>query len=308
MKRRSVRIAVGDLAPPGVTRLAVRVVADPDLQAASRPVVLCCFPGGGMSTAYFEMDGYDMAAHLAGAGVIVVLVDHPGVGDSDVPDDPWTLRPELVADVEVLAVERVIAGLGLANPVVIGLGHSMGAMLVAYQQARHRPYQGLVLVGYSGRGLPEVLRREELAVAHDPAGARDAIVQLARSRFGRPLVSGGPAHSEMLVGPHASPGALGALGAAAGPLLALCGLTSMLPGSHADELASIDVPVLAGVGDHDIVGPPHEIPGHFPGSRDVTVFVLQDAYHNSNIAPNRHLLWDRIRDWTEMIRERCSVE
>ena len=42
-------------------------------------------------------DSYSMAAHLAGRGVVVVLLDHPGVGESDVPHDAYTLTPATVA-------------------------------------------------------------------------------------------------------------------------------------------------------------------------------------------------------------------
>src|SRR5437773_5974327 len=146
MLRASVRL------PPGGLTLSARVVADPERVGATSAIV-CCFPGGGMSARYFEIDGYDMAAHLAGAGHIAVLIDHPAVGDSDVPDDPWTLTCEVVADADVAAARVAIDGLragtlidglpALPDARAIGCGHSMGAMLVAYQQARHQPYDAV---------------------------------------------------------------------------------------------------------------------------------------------------------------------
>jgi alpha-beta hydrolase superfamily lysophospholipase len=324
IERTALRIAVDDMAPPGVATLAARVVvdraavADRD-QAGERPVVVCCFPGGGMSARYFELAGHDMAGHLAAAGFVVVMIDHPAVGGSDTPDDPWTLVPETVADVDAAAAARAVAvlgpelGLALDDPIVLGLGHSMGAMLVVYQQARSRPYAGLVLLGYSGRGLPEVLSPAELAVAGDPDQVRATIVELARARFGRPLVTrdnggrdrvsdrGDSATSPMLVGPAAPTAMIAALAAAAAPLLASCGLTSMLPGSNAPELAAIDVPVLLSIAEHDIVGPTHEAPGYLPGSPDVTLHVLPGAFHNSNVATGRERLWDRIALWATTV-------
>ncbi|MBX6389879.1 MAG: alpha/beta hydrolase [Frankia sp.] len=262
-----------------------------------------------MSARYFELDGdgevpgrYDMAGHLAAAGLVVVAIDHPAVGESDIPDDPWTLRPETVADVGATAVRRVLESQGLTDSVLLGLGHSMGAMLVAYQQARHRPYQGIALLGHSGRGLPDVLGPAELALAGDPARAHGEIVELTRARFGRPLQPGGTTRSTMLVGEDPPAEALAALDRAAAPLLNLCGLTAILPGSHADVLAAIDVPVLLGIAEHDIVGPPDEAPSYLPGSADVELFVLPGAHHNSSIAPNRELLWDRVVDWATKIR------
>jgi alpha-beta hydrolase superfamily lysophospholipase len=44
-----------------------------------------------MSRRYFDLDnGFGMAEHVATRGFTVVCIDHPGVGDSPPPDDPWT--------------------------------------------------------------------------------------------------------------------------------------------------------------------------------------------------------------------------
>jgi pimeloyl-ACP methyl ester carboxylesterase len=301
VSRLTVQVPTG-AAPAGVASVSARVISAAGPRTA-RPVVLCCFPGGGVCARYFELDGADMAAYLAGRGFTLVLVDHPGTGGSDVPDDPWTLRPEVVADVDAAAARHVVAGLGLPDPVVIGVGHSMGAMLTAYQQARHRLYDGVALLGYSGRGLPEVLTDEELALAGEPDKVRLAIVGLARARFGRPLVPASGEVSAFLTGPEVPARIARALSAAGTSLLPLCGLTSMIPGSHADVLAAVDVPVLLGIGEHDIVGPPREAPAYLTGAADITLYVLAGAYHNSNVAPGRTLLWDRLARWASGVAE-----
>ena len=271
----------------------VRVVAPATLP--ERPIVMCWFPGGGMSSRYFDLPApYDMAAHLAAAGIVNLLVDHPAVGAGAVPDDPWTLTPEVVADADVAAVRAALDGLGLRDPVVLGGGHSMGAMLVAYQQARHRLYDGLALLGHSGRGLPEVLTPEEVTPVRP-------VVELAEQRFGRPLPVSETTGSEMLVGPDLPDGAAAALAEARAPLLAVCALTSMIPGSHAAELASLDVPVFLGVAEHDITGPPHEAPTHLTGTTDLTLHVLGGAFHNSNVAARRTELWDRLVLWARTV-------
>jgi hypothetical protein len=179
----------------------------------------------------------------------------------------------------------------------------MGAMLTAYQQARHRLYDGVALLGYSGRGLPEVLTDEELAVAGEPDKARRAVVGLARARFGRPLVPAGGEAPAFLTGPEVPARIASALGAAGTNLLPLCGLTSMIPGSQADVLAAVDVPVLLGVAEHDIVGPPPAAPGYLTGTDDITLYVLAGAYHNSNLAPARARLWDRLAVWASAVAE-----
>lgn len=295
IERRDLRLPI-DHVLEGVKALAARVVVDRD-RVGDRPIVLCCFPGGGMSSRYFELGGYDMAGHLAEAGLAVVMIDHPGVGNSDVPDDPWLLSPEAVATMDVSAARRAVDELGFRDPLVIGVGHSMGAMLVAFQQNRSRFYAGLVLIGYSGRGLPEVLEPHELAISDDGDRVRASSMEFARRRFRVPLPIAGHGASPKLAGPDLPADAAAALAEASAPLLAVCGLTTLFPGAHARGLASIDVPVLVAAAEHDIVGPPEELPGYLPASPDVALQIVPDAYHDSNVAPTRHLLWDRIARW-----------
>jgi pimeloyl-ACP methyl ester carboxylesterase len=295
IERRQLRVPVDDILP-GVTALAAKTIIDRD-RAGESAVVLCCYSGGGMSSRYFELDGFDMAGYLARAGLAVALIDHPAVGCSDTPVDPWLLTPDTVAAIEVSAARRLVNGLGFRRPTVIGVGHSMGAMLVAYQQDIGRLYSGLILIGYSGRGLPDVLEPDERAVADDPDRIRDLAAALARRRFREPLPAAGRGTGWLLTGPDPPAGALEALAQASAPLLAVCGLASLLPGAHTRQLASVDVPVLLAVAEHDIVGPPAELPGYFPAAPDVAVDVVPGAYHNSNVAPARHLLWDRVAGW-----------
>src|SRR5260370_42661909 len=101
------RVAVGFILG-GVAALAMTPIIDPD-RACERPVVLCCSPGGGMSSRYFELDGFNMACYLAEAGFAVALIDHPAIGKSDMPNDPWLLSPETVAAIEGSAVQRLVA-------------------------------------------------------------------------------------------------------------------------------------------------------------------------------------------------------
>jgi pimeloyl-ACP methyl ester carboxylesterase len=304
IERRELRVPVDDILG-GVAALAATTIVDPD-RAGERPVVLCCFSGGGMSSRYFELDGFDMAGYLAEAGLAVALIDHPAIGKSDMPNDPWLLSPETVAAIEVSAVRRLIAGLGFRPRAVIGAGHSMGAMLVACQQYSSRLYAGLALAGYSGRGMPEVLDPGERAVSHDPDRIRQLGAELARRRFGSPLPTTGRGAGQMLTGPEPLPGAAAALAEASAPLLAVCGMATLLPGAHARPLASIDVPVLLAVGEHDIVGPPAELPGYFRASTDVQVEIVPGAYHNANVAPAREVLWERIARWARALAVTAS--
>jgi pimeloyl-ACP methyl ester carboxylesterase len=269
----------------------------------ARPTVWVCVPGGGMSRGYFdlqpppELGNYSMARHLVERGFVVVTVDPPAVGESDVPDDGYTLTPELVADVNAHAIEQVLAR--WPGAVRVGVGHSAGALLTVVQQARRRTYGALGLLGFGSGGHDRfALSTEELGIGDDPDELRAAIVELTRQRFGRPLPRGSTATSDFLLGgmPVPEP-VLESLGAVKSALLAVVGLTSMIPGSVAREMAAIDVPVFLGLGEHDIAGDPHGIPAYFGGCHDFTLFVLAATGHNHNVAPAREVLWDRLARW-----------
>jgi pimeloyl-ACP methyl ester carboxylesterase len=141
----------------------------------------------------------------------------------------------------------------------------------------------------------------EQAVAGSADQIRESLVELAKARFGTPLVDSTSSTLEMLVGPGVSAEVERAIEASAAPLLAICGLNALIPGSDEPVLRAIDTPVLLVVAENDIVGPPHEAPTYFPGCPDVTLHVVAAAFHNSNIAPARTTMWDRIGSWTDWV-------
>jgi pimeloyl-ACP methyl ester carboxylesterase len=327
------QIDVTEVAPPGGHHLEADVFV-PRRLAGPRPAVLFCFPGGGMSRRYYHLTpgaghaGYSMAEHFAERGHVVITVDHLGVGGSARPDDGFALTPAVIADVDAYAVERLrrllrsgelAAGLPpLPDHGAIGVGHSMGARNLIVQQARHDLLDALVVFGVGARGIhipvsnsdgewsgwtpPErsgVLTERELAYVDDPERLQRDIVALVRARYGGDaLPPGTTAASPLLLAGMPVPGpVLDEINRSSTNLLALCGLTSMVPGSTAREMAAISVPVFIGVGGRDITGQPHEIPRAFSGSHDVTLFVLPDAGHNHHVAPNRLELWDRVTSW-----------
>ncbi len=262
-----------------------------------RPIVCCCVPGGGMSRGYFDIQApraagnFSMVRHLVDRGFVVVTLDHPGVGESDVPDDGYTLTPDVVADVNAHAFDQVLAE--WPDAFRIGVGHSAGALVTVVQQARHGTYDALGLFGF-GRG-----GHEQFALTPEEREQAGGIVELTRTRFGDPLPGrGSTTTSPFLLGGMEVPSeALEALGAVKTRLLGVVGLTSMIPGSVDAEMAAVDVPVFLALGEHDIAGDPHAIPACFTGCRDFTLFVLPGTGHNHNVAPGRELLWDRFVVW-----------
>jgi pimeloyl-ACP methyl ester carboxylesterase len=72
----------------------------------------------------------------------------------------------------------------------------------------------------------------------------------------------------------------------------------MLKG-NAEEVASIDVPVLVAVGERDITIDVRSTAPSLRSCPDISLFVLAGAGHNHNIAANRRVLWDRLAGWAE---------
>jgi pimeloyl-ACP methyl ester carboxylesterase len=312
VRRSTVDVDVSAVAPAGCDRIAVDVFVPQSL--GPRPLLWVCIPGGGINRQYFDLDvagqggAFSMARHLAAAGDLVATVDPPGVGGSDTPDDGYTLTPHVVADVLATAIERLqqvlgrdgIAGaeLGSVAPrATVGLGHSAGALLVAVQQARHRSYDVVALLGFSGSGLPGVLTEEELRYAGNPKQFTEVIGALTKARFGNPLPEWSNSSAEELE-PNAVAAQVDvALGPASSRLLALVGMTAIMPGSVQPELDELRVPIFAALGEHDLGGTLDVLPSQLPACRDLTLFLLEGAGHSHNVAVNRRLLWDRVARW-----------
>lgn len=316
VRKISLDIDAGHAAPNGCRRVAADLFAPVGLDRD--PPLWVCVPGGGINREYFDLEvpreedsTYSMARALASGGNLVVTVDPPGVGESDAPNDGYALSPECVSDVIAAVLEKLVAQLnggkvasmGVVTPrAVIGVGHSAGALLVAYQQARHGSYDALGLLGFSASGLPAVLNDDERRYTDRPEEFVEARAALTRARFGEPL----PVWS------NSSAGEFGAgtntveidaaLARASSKLLALVGMTAIVPGSVQPQLDRLRVPIFAALGERDLAGTLDVLPSQFPNCGDLTLFLLEGAGHNHNIAVNRHVLWGRLMRWAECLQ------
>ena len=217
VRRCSLSVDVSTLAPAGCQRIAADLFVSQSVRPT--PLLWVCIPGGGISRRYFDLEvagqngAFSMARYLAAGGDLVVTVDPPGVGGSDAPDDGYTLTPRVVADVLAAALDGIGAELGsdafadaaglcrVVPRAVVGLGHSAGALLVAFQQAHHHSYDVVALFGFSASGLPDVLTEDELLYAGHPERLSEDVKSLTRARFGGPLPEWTSSTGEL--GPHA---------------------------------------------------------------------------------------------------------
>ena len=292
---------VGGLGPDGVDSIAADLYVP---EGSSAAPLMVCLPGGAMDRTYFDLPDrlpgeWSMARYLVDHfGIAVAVMDHPGVGGSSTPDDPYTLNPRVVATVDHGALSELVGhAMDLFEPTrLIGLGHSMGAMVVAHTQWHHRSFDAVALLGFGGAGLPEHLTSTEKSYAGDYDRLELVLAELVLERFGTAIVPSPTSGSESTsAGRISRPKEL--LETASTSMLAMCGLSSMIPGISDRAMASIDVPVFIGLGEHDIAGDIANVAALATSSPAVTTFVLEGAGHNHSISRNRTELWDALGRW-----------
>ncbi len=304
----------GEAVMRGWVRAPVVVAAD------ARPVVLVCFPGGSCTTGYFDLDvpghaGYSMADYFIDRGFVVAAFDHLGIGDSSPVDDIFAVAPRIAAASDDVATRVVLDGLRagtlvpglapLADPYVVGVGHSMGGMLSTVMQARHRTFDALLGLGHGGDGLPGFLTPEELALADRPLEDTEAdIVECARKRFAAPTrIDDRRAEPNSFFAADVPRSVKAAFSRQRGQLLYTCGLTSMIPGSTDAEKAAVDVPLFLAYGDGDLTRNFNGAFARYAEATDATLFVLRDSAHCHNQAATRAVLWDRMARWVRSLAD-----
>jgi alpha-beta hydrolase superfamily lysophospholipase len=312
--RSAVEVDVSDAVPlPGrhIVRGVVVAPSNPTPSGAS-PLVWCCLPGGNCTSAYFDLHvegddtSYSMAGHLADAGGVVLALDHLGTGASSPVDDSFLVTPEVLASANHAAFTALIGRLqkgtlvsGLepvAAPLVIGLGHSMGAMITIIGQARYGTYAAVANLGGGGAGLPEHLH-DPRWVSWDLALLRTSLVELARQQFGAATVDRARGRPRIFHADDVPAPVVGAFRSQLTASLPSCALASILPSFSEPERREIAVPLFLGFGEHDLAQVPHESVRSFRSSPDVTLFVLAGSGHCHNQAGNRRQLWDRMVEW-----------
>lgn len=310
---------VSDAVPlAGRFEIAASWIAPPELAAGSAVPLLVCLPGGFLSRHYFDLgtDGdrrYSFAEAMVARGYAVLAFDHLGVGDSTkpVPEEAGlTLGVDAIAAANQRALERARARIEAGDPASgtppleisasVGVGHSMGSMLTVEQQALALPHLALLLFSFSTAGTPRFLDETLMAYADDPERLRREMPRVATAAMGGPYPprANGPADDRRAafgVG-TAGDAAERALEDAATNLLAVGGLTSMIPGGYAPAAEKVEAPVLMVFGDHDLHDD-RRTAAELPLVRDLSTYCLPDAWHCHFVANTRATLWDVVDRW-----------
>jgi alpha-beta hydrolase superfamily lysophospholipase len=297
--------------------LAITVTAEPS-RLGGAPPVFFCVPGGGLDRGYYDLRAggprFSFAAQMAKRGGICIAIDPLGIGGSTRPRHGFELTAELHAVALARLKQQVCARLRAGNLTAslpplpglrsIGVGHSVGARLLLFQQDTEPGYDALVLLGFGTGGLPAVLDDELRGYAGDAAGARANAVRLTRGRYTDPYpaleVEG---RGRKIYGGRPDPQALAAMRGCRAPLLATVAVLVMIPGSSAPQAARIDVPVLLAAGDSDLCGPVRELGACFPLSPHVSVIELAATGHSHFAFPSVDELFPRIAAWAAALTD-----
>jgi alpha-beta hydrolase superfamily lysophospholipase len=291
----------------------------------SPPVVCFARPGAGFTRHYFTDDlpgpvsGAQAEWHAA-RGWVFVSVDHLGVGGSSTHHEGSRLDHATVtaaahaADLQVL--ERLAAGTlhpdlqVVADPVVLGIGQSMGGALLIAQQARSRTYDGIGVLGYSAvhtsaatrPGFPTMVlpwiprhaQYDDTAAVLNVARVLAAAEAAEQVDFLEALTW--VFHYDDVDAAAAATGRWNADGYH--PVI-IASVTT--PGVVATEAAAIEVPVLVALGERDGVVDPKGEPRAYLSANSVDLFVCPRMAHMHNFAGTRELFWERIDSWARWV-------
>jgi pimeloyl-ACP methyl ester carboxylesterase len=265
---------------------------DPD---AVQPVAFCLH-GGGYDKRYYHIeatghDTYSMCRYFADRGIIAITVDCLGTADSSAADTADRVTSQTLAKAHAIAAKVVADRLrsGTLDPGIpalprityAGIGHSLGGMLLTVQQALHRSFDRVAILGWSNIGL--ALAPEALRPVFDATGTYAYSSPALRKAFHLADVPADllqcPAETE--VRPVS---------------LTLAVEAADRPATR--KLAEvIDVPVFVGVGEYDTSPSPGQEAACYTAAEDITFFRLSGSAHCHNFAATRTALWDRLLRW-----------
>jgi pimeloyl-ACP methyl ester carboxylesterase len=256
--------------------------------------LLVCIHGGSYTRNYWTADfagfaGYNFAAHMTARGYAVAALDMLGMGESAKPEPESILDRAKIAAANDHAARTFADGLrngrwARADHVVMtGIGHSIGGMMAITQQARHRSFQRLAILGWSNQ--PLALSAEAIAMlkSHcvEHGYAAPPRTNMRAFFYGKDV-------------PMALVEADEALASRTPSCLLRDSLTPDIV--HA-EAAAVQCPVFIAQGSIDTSPNPHREVPLYAGSRDVTLMMMDDTAHCHNFEPSRHRLWNRLDGW-----------
>lgn len=304
----SISFDVTDALPPEVSAgnrisIAAWLFLPDDLhKLGAKPVVMTLLSGGSYDKRYFHCEipghaGYSAAEHLAALGNIVLVPDHLGVGDSSKAVDQKQASRQIVALAGHAAMKQCyqrlrLGSLHLALPAIadfvkVGVGHSMGGMLLITQQAEHATYDAVMILGYALLGAHltingKVIRADASRGNESPDDYMQGSREFLRETF----------HWH-----DVPPDIVAFDDSLAVPTPSRIGMEALQSSRVALDAARIEAPVFLCMGERDVSPDAWTEPAFYRRSRDISLRVLPQSGHCHNFATTRRQLWDRMHRW-----------
>ena len=260
--------------------------------------LVVCLHGGCCSRSYFHPPylnpSYSFAEFMTDRGYLVLALDNLGMGESSRPEPESKLTLSMIAEANHLATQQCVQALRSnqwgtlaesTSMTVAGLGHSMGGMLITYQQAHYKSFDRLIVAGWSN--LPLELagaKVEAMKVALPPSGYIPTDRSQMRALFHLPDVA------EAVITVDNQHSSLTPV------TLATAALT---PNVVVASAANIFCPVLLAYGEVDVSPAPEKEPEFFSNACDKTLLCVAGNAHLHNFANARSDIWEGIAEWTK---------
>jgi pimeloyl-ACP methyl ester carboxylesterase len=175
----------------------------------------------------------------------------------------------------------------MENTLLVGGGHSMGGMQIVTQQAAHRTFERLIVIGYTALGVHLTIGDALVSADPGPLDLSSPQYVLAQRDMLRSTFHWEDVPDDVV--------------AVDDSLLVevpyVLSAQSLTTGIIAADAGAIDVPVLISLGQRDVSPSPHDEPACYRSSPDVTLHILPRSAHCQSFATTRHELYARIDGW-----------
>jgi pimeloyl-ACP methyl ester carboxylesterase len=190
----------------------------------------------------------------------------------------------------------LISGLVSQSQVLcVGVGHSMGGMLVTVEQADHRTFDALAILGFSTFQLdPATLTAAAQGMT---GGSTEGFTDLPNY-----FDTSREALRDLFYYSDVPEAVIAADSAYAVPLIREPVMFSLYPTRIAEKTRSLNVPLFLGFGEVDLSTNVRGEVASYVGATDVTLHLLSRSGHCANFSSTRKQLWDRLSSWASALR------
>ena len=306
------RIDVTDALPTDATQGAKAEIAawvfPPDpARAPAVPSTIALLHGGTYDKRYFHARvpgraDYSAAEALAARGHLVILTDHLGVSDSSRLPDQRKATRRVAALAHHVALQEIYRRLenGTLDPSLpaiprftkAGGGHSMGGSTTLAQQAEFETFDRLLVLGFTAIGVHARVDGKAVPMEEFVTPTDEDYLTVQH----RDLSSSAGLHWDDI-----PDDVLQVDDDLSVPVPREISQAAIRMGIATEDAERIKVPVYICLGERDVSPRPHDEPGHYRSSSDVTLHILPRYGHCQSFASTRMEMINRIDGWLRSV-------